>query len=206
MFPISSITTHTQSIQSRLAPPMASKTQLIMSKGWDTIQSVAAVVISSIHSPQSKKELTLKIRLINFSVNFLLVKLYQVGGRPWLSPYSRSPFWKSHFLVHMSINKKEKIDLFQLPNHLSHRSHINPIYHGFWILFGTGFERKEKNAHLECHLKVSYLQNEFMKIKFLPKNERKIARISALTHRAEILAIFCSFFGRNFIFTNSFWN
>ena len=137
MFPISSITTHTQSIQSRLAPPMASKTQLIMSKGWDTIQSVAAVVISSIHSPQSKKELTLKIRLINFSVNFLLVKLYQVGGRPWLSPYSRSPFWKSHFLVHMSINKKEKINLFQLSNHLSlFNLNIGLIL----TLFTTGFE------------------------------------------------------------------
>ena len=29
-------------------------------------------------------------------------------------------------------------------------------------------------------IKVSYFQNEFMKIKLLPKNERKIARISAL--------------------------
>ena len=35
-------------------------------------------------------------------------------------------------------------------------------------------------------LKVSYFQNEFMKISFLPKNERKIARISALLVRAEI--------------------
>ena len=54
-------------------------------------------------------------------------------------------------------------------------------------------------------LKVSYFQNEFMKIKLLPKNERKIARISALWVRAEILAIFHSFFGRSFIFINSFW-
>ena len=164
MFPISSITTHTQSIQSRLAPPMASKTQLIMSKGWDEIQSVAAVVISSIHSPQSKKELTLKIRLINFSVNFLLVKLYQVAGRPWLSPYSWLPFWKSHFPVHISINKKEKIKFISFVKSsitiwFKHLSHIDPIYHGLWILFGTGFERKGKNnAHLECHLKVSFFR------------------------------------------------
>ena len=136
MFPISSITTHTQSIQSRLAPPMASKTQLIMSKGWDKIQSVAAVVISSIHSPQSKKELTLKIRLINFSVNFLLVKLYQVAGRPWLSPYSWLPFWKSHFPVHMSINKKGK-KLCHLSNHLS----LFDLNIGLILtLFTTGYE------------------------------------------------------------------
>ena len=37
-----------------------------------------------------------------------------------------------------------------------------------------------------------------MKPKLLPKNERKIARIFALRGRAEILAIFRSFFGRSF--------
>ena len=46
-------------------------------------------------------------------------------------------------------------------------------------------------------LKVSKSQNEFMKASFLPKNERNIARISALNVRAEILAIFRSFFGKN---------
>ena len=46
-------------------------------------------------------------------------------------------------------------------------------------------------------LKVSKSQNKFMKSSFLPKNERNIARISALTFRAEILAIFRSFFGKN---------
>ena len=33
---------------------------------------------------------------------------------------------------------------------------------------------------LKWSLKVSYFQNEFMKTKLLPKNEQKIARISAL--------------------------
>ena len=51
-------------------------------------------------------------------------------------------------------------------------------------------------------LKVSKSQNKFMKSSFLPKNERNIARISALTFRAEILAIFRSFFGRNSDFIN----
>ena len=37
--------------------------------------------------------------------------------------------------------------------------------------------------------------SSFMKINLLPKNKRKIARISALTHRAEILAIFVLFLG-----------
>ena len=46
-------------------------------------------------------------------------------------------------------------------------------------------------------LKVSKSQNKFMKSSFLPRNERNIARISALNVRAEILAIFRSFFGRN---------
>ena len=36
-----------------------------------------------------------------------------------------------------------------------------------------------------------------MKSSFFPKNERNIARIFALTLRAEILAIFRSFFGKN---------
>ena len=45
-----------------------------------------------------------------------------------------------------------------------------------------------------------------MKSSFLPKNERNIARISALTFRAEILAIFRSFFGRNDDFINLFWD
>ena len=53
-------------------------------------------------------------------------------------------------------------------------------------------------------VKVSKSQNKFMKSSFLPKNERNIARISALTFRAEILAIFCSFFGRNDDFINLF--
>ena len=46
-------------------------------------------------------------------------------------------------------------------------------------------------------LKVSKSQNTFMKPSFFPKNERNIARISALNVRAEILAIFRSFFGKN---------
>ena len=147
--------------------------------------------------------------LIQFSVNFILVKLYQVLVA-LLSLYLRLPFWKSHFPVHMSINKKVNKFISVVKSSITiwfkHRSHINPIYHGLWIFFGTSFEGKGKIAHLECHLKVCYFQNEFMKIKLLPKNERKTARISALTHRAEILAIFCLFFGRSFIFTNSFWN
>ena len=75
--------------------------------------------------------------------------------------------------------------------------------------FGTNISSRDFSAHVNfCvkQLKVSYFQNEFMKIKLLPKNERKIARISALWVRAEILAIFRSFFGRSFIFINSFWN
>ena len=50
---------------------------------------------------------------------------------------------------------------------------------------------------IQSPLKVSKSQNKFMKSSFLPKNERNIARISALNVRAEILAIFRSFFGRN---------
>ena len=53
-------------------------------------------------------------------------------------------------------------------------------------------------------LKVSKSQNKFMKSPFLPKNERNIARISALNVRAEILAIFRSFFGKNDDFIISF--
>ena len=53
-------------------------------------------------------------------------------------------------------------------------------------------------------VKVSKSQNKFMKSSFLPKNERNIARISALNVRAEILAIFCSFFRRNDDFINLF--
>ena len=55
-------------------------------------------------------------------------------------------------------------------------------------------------------LKVSKSQNKFMKSWFLPKNERNIARISALNVRAGILAIFRSFFGRNDVFKNLFWD
>ena len=51
-------------------------------------------------------------------------------------------------------------------------------------------------------LKVSKSQNKFLKSLFLPKNERNIARISALTFRAESLAIFRLFFGRNDEFIN----
>ena len=50
-----------------------------------------------------------------------------------------------------------------------------------------------------------------MKSLFLPKYERNIVKISALYctvphYRAEILTIFCSYFGRNDDFINSFWN
>ena len=47
-------------------------------------------------------------------------------------------------------------------------------------------------------LKGQLISEWNFKIKLLPKNERKIARISALRGRAEILAIFRSFFGRSF--------
>ena len=53
-------------------------------------------------------------------------------------------------------------------------------------------------------VKVSKSQNKFMKSSFLPKNEQNIARISALTFRAEILAMIRSFFGRNDDFINLF--
>ena len=53
-------------------------------------------------------------------------------------------------------------------------------------------------------VKVSKSQNKFMKLSFLPKNERNIAKISALNVKAEILAKFCSFFGRNVDFINLF--
>ena len=45
-----------------------------------------------------------------------------------------------------------------------------------------------------------------MKSSFLLKNEGNIVRISALNVRAKILAIFCSFFGRNDDFINLFWD
>ena len=44
-------------------------------------------------------------------------------------------------------------------------------------------------------VKVSQFQNELMNSSFLPKNERKIARISAIFHKAEILAIIVHFLG-----------
>ena len=57
-------------------------------------------------------------------------------------------------------------------------------------------------------LKVNKFQNESMKSSLLPKYGRKIVRISALLsvarYRAEILAIFCSYFGRNDVFIKSF--
>ena len=53
-------------------------------------------------------------------------------------------------------------------------------------------------------LKVSKFQNEFMRSSFLPKYEQKIVKISASLHRAEILTIFRSYFGRNNDLINSF--
>ena len=51
-----------------------------------------------------------------------------------------------------------------------------------------------------------------MKSSFLPKYEQKFVRISAMCsvcevhYMAEILKFFCSYFGRNDDFVNSFWN
>ena len=65
-------------------------------------------------------------------------------------------------------------------------------------------------THRYCSLaSVSKFQNEFMKTSFLPKYEPKFVRIlpcSVTQYRAEILTIFCSYFGRNDDFKNSFWN
>ena len=55
-------------------------------------------------------------------------------------------------------------------------------------------------------VKVSKSQNKSMKSSFFPKNEQNIARISTLTFKAEILAIFRSFFGENDDFINLFWD
>jgi hypothetical protein len=58
------------------------------------------------------------------------------------------------------------------------------------------------------YVMVGKFQDEFIKSSFLPKIEQKIGRISALCsearYGAEILAIFCSHFGRNDDFINSF--
>ena len=51
-------------------------------------------------------------------------------------------------------------------------------------------------------LKFSKFQNEFMMSSFLPKYEPKIVTVPH--YRAEILTIFCSYFGRNDDFINSF--
>jgi hypothetical protein len=63
-------------------------------------------------------------------------------------------------------------------------------------------------THRYCSLaSVSKFQNEFMKTSFLPKYEPKFVRIlpcSVTQYRAEILTIFCSYFGRNDDFKNSF--
>ena len=55
-------------------------------------------------------------------------------------------------------------------------------------------------------VKVSKSQNKLMKSSFSPKNERNIARISTLNVRAEILAIFCLFFGKNDDLIILFWD
>ena len=53
-------------------------------------------------------------------------------------------------------------------------------------------------------VKVSKSQNKSMKSSFFPKNEQNIARISTLTFKAEILAIFRSFIGKNDDFIHLF--
>ena len=57
-------------------------------------------------------------------------------------------------------------------------------------------------------LKVTKFQNEFMKSSFLPKCEQNNVRIYALycatLYRVEVLTIFCSYFGKNDDFINSF--
>ena len=77
----------------------------------------------------------------------------------------------------------------------------------------SNLKRNFEVVFLQNHVvvvKVSKFQNEFMKPSFLPKYEQKNIRISALTtpslQVAEILTIFCSYFGRNDGFINSFWN
>ena len=55
-------------------------------------------------------------------------------------------------------------------------------------------------------LEVRQFQNKFMKSSFLPKYEQKIAKISALTTQGRNPDNFCSYFGRNDDFINSFWN
>ena len=53
------------------------------------------------------------------------------------------------------------------------------------------------NFFLTETLKVSQFQNEFMKSSFLPKYERKIVKISALTTQGRNPDNFSSYFGRN---------
>ena len=56
-------------------------------------------------------------------------------------------------------------------------------------------------------LKVSQFQNEFMNWLFLAKYEQKIVKISAFTTQGRNPNnFFCSYFGRNDYFINSFWN
>ena len=52
--------------------------------------------------------------------------------------------------------------------------------------------------------KGQLISKQNCRAKTSPKKQHKIARISALPLRAEILAIFRSFFGRSFGFINSF--
>ena len=52
------------------------------------------------------------------------------------------------------------------------------------------------------HVKVSQFQNEFMKHRLSQNTDKKLPSL----HRAKILTIFRSYFGRNDDFINSFWN
>ena len=53
-------------------------------------------------------------------------------------------------------------------------------------------------------VKVSFLQNEFMKSPFLPKYEQKIVRTSALCSEGRNPDNFCPYFGRRDDFIDSF--
>ena len=54
--------------------------------------------------------------------------------------------------------------------------------------------------------KGQYISKQITEVLVSPKNERNIARIPALNLRAEILAIFRLFCGRNNDFINLFWD
>ena len=110
----------------------------------------------------------------------------------------------SQFSLFFLIEEKESISLKMTCIWKSCRTFKFLSSNQSYFYFGWAVWHSINQNHSKCHLFSEWIYEVIVSPKIRTKNCRDFCPVYVL--RVEILTIFCSYFGRNDDFINSFWN